>query len=84
MRDGLVVLSGPVNDQAVPPALWHWNDATGALTPLGTLTPPKGLPEDAKAETVLVLRDAPDKPLRLLILHDGAENGAPTEYRVRR
>ncbi|MDC7787086.1 DUF3616 domain-containing protein [Rhodoplanes sp. TEM] len=84
VRDGLIVLSGPVNDQAVPPALWHWNETTGALAPLGTLTPPKGLPEDAKAETVLVLRDAPDKPLHLLILYDGAENGFPTEYRVRR
>lgn len=84
VRDGLIVLSGPVNEQAVAPALWHWNDTTGALAPLGTLTPAKGLPEDAKAETVLVLRDTPKQPLRLLILYDGAENGAPTEYRVKR
>ncbi|WP_408093652.1 DUF3616 domain-containing protein [Rhodoplanes sp. SY1] len=84
VRDGLVVLSGPVNEQAVPPALWHWNEKTGALAPLGTLMPAKGLPADAKAETVLVLRDAPKQPLRVLILYDGAENGAPTEYRVKR
>ncbi|MFD2183605.1 DUF3616 domain-containing protein [Rhodoplanes azumiensis] len=84
VRDGLIVLTGPVNEQAVVPALWHWNDKSGALTPLGTLTPAKGLPEDAKAETVLVLQDAPKRPLRVLILYDGAENGAPTEYRVKR
>jgi hypothetical protein len=84
VNDGLVLLTGPVNDQAVTPALYHWNDKTGALTPLGTLTPSKSLPAGAKAETVLVLRDEPGKPLRLLILYDGAENGFPTEYKVKR
>lgn len=84
VHDGLVLLSGPVNDQAVTPALFHWNEKTGALTPLGALTPPKNLPAGAKAETVLVLRDTPDKPLRLLIMYDGAENGFPTEYKVKR
>jgi hypothetical protein len=84
VRDGLLLLTGPVNDQAVTPALLHWNDKTGALTPLGALLPPKNMPAGAKAETVLVLRDAPGKPLHLLIMYDGAENGFPTEYRVKR
>ncbi|NVO16085.1 MAG: DUF3616 domain-containing protein [Rhodoplanes sp.] len=84
VQDGLVLLTGPVNDQAVTPALWHWADKTGTLTPLGLLLPPQNLPAGAKAETVLVLHDAAGKPLRLLILYDGAENGFPTEYRVRR
>lgn len=84
VRDGLVLLTGPVNDQAVAPMLWHWTDKTGTLTSLGALLPPKNLPAGAKAETVLVLRDEAGKPLRLLIMYDGAENGFPTEYRVKR
>lgn len=84
VRGGILVLTGPVNDQPVAPALYLWRPRTGALRPLGPLAPPTGLPEGAKAETVLVLRDAPGEPLRVLIMYDGAENGAPTEYRVAR
>jgi hypothetical protein len=39
---------------------------------------------EAKAETLLVLRDQANEPWRVLILFDGPENGAPTEYLVPR
>jgi Protein of unknown function (DUF3616) len=80
--DGILVLSGPVNDQAVTPAIHHWNDKTGALRQLGDLQIPKDLAA-AKAETLLVLQEQP-AAWRLLVMFDGPENGAPTEYVVPR
>jgi hypothetical protein len=80
--DGILILSGPVNDQAVAPAIHHWNDKTGALRQLGDLQFPKDLTA-AKAETLLVLQEQP-AAWRLLVMFDGPENGAPTEYLVPR
>lgn len=84
VRGGLLVLRGSVNDQAVAPAIYHWNEKTGALTPLGDLQLPQTLPSGAKAETLLVLRDAKGEPWRVLLMFDGPENGAPTEYELAR
>jgi len=80
--DGILVLSGPVNEQAVAPAIHHWSEKTGALKPLGELQFPKDLGA-AKAETLLVLEEQP-AGWRLLVMFDGPENGAPTEYLVSR
>jgi uncharacterized protein DUF3616 len=82
--DGILVLSGPVNDQPVEPALFHWNEKTGALRKLGELQLPVRLRGRAKAEILLVLEDTTGQPWRVLVMFDGPENGAPTEYQVPR
>jgi hypothetical protein len=85
VRDGLLVLAGPLNEQKeVKPALFHWNEKSGALKRLGELKRPASLQGGAKAEIVLVLHDKPHEPLRVLVMFDGPENGAPTEYLVPR
>lgn len=73
---GLLVLSGPVNDQDTAPAVYQWNAASGALNKLGELgrTPP-----GAKAETLMVLEQQPQR-YRVLVLYDGPANGQPIEY----
>lgn len=80
---GLLILSGPVNDQDVIPAIFLWNDQTGDLKLVGELVIPAKLKE-AKAETLLILPDLTIEAYRALIMFDGAENGAPTEYLVPR
>jgi hypothetical protein len=73
---GLLVLSGSVNDQDIAPAVFHWNAASDALKKLGDLG---GTPPGAKAETILVLEQQPQR-IRVLVLHDGPANGQPLEY----
>ncbi len=80
VTNGLLVLSGPVNEQPVAPAVFHWEETSQTLTKLATLGK---LPADAKAETLLVLEEKPDS-YRVLVMFDGPENGRPTEYRIPR
>lgn len=84
VSDGLLVLSGPVNKQSVEPAIFHWDEKTGALRRLGELQLPTSLQGEAKGEILLVLHDKASEPLRVLVMFDGPENGAPTEYLVPR
>jgi uncharacterized protein DUF3616 len=85
VSDGLLVLSGPVNEQkSVEPAIFHWDEKTGTLKKLGELQLPTGLSGGAKAETLLVLHDRANEPWRVLVMFDGPANGAPTEYLVLR
>jgi hypothetical protein len=83
VRDGVLILTGPVNDQPVTPAVFLWNEKTGALNKLGALAIPEAYKKH-KAETLLVLRDERGKPYRVLVMFDGPENGGPTEYLVPR
>lgn len=83
VKDGILILTGPVNDQPVTPAIFFWNELTDELRPLGYLDIPEKL-EKAKAETLLILRDDANQPYRALIMFDGPEDGAPTEYEVPR
>jgi hypothetical protein len=83
VSDGLLVLTGPVNEQAVTPAIFHWNPDTGALRLLKELKIPD-MATEAKAETLLILKDADGEPWRALVMFDGPENGAPTEYLIPR
>jgi hypothetical protein len=83
VRDGVLILSGPVNDQPVIPAVFLWNEKTGALKRLGALAIPEAYRRH-KAETLLVLRDEKKKPYRVLVMFDGPANGGPTEYEVPR
>jgi hypothetical protein len=73
---GILVLAGAVNDQEIVPAVFLWNAASGALKKLGELG---GTPPGAKAETLLVLEQQPQR-IRVLVLHDGPANGEPMEY----
>ena len=84
MKGGLLVLSGPVNDQSVAPAVFHWSEKTMALKKLGELQLTASVKKGAKAEILLVLRDKPNEPWRVLIMFDGPANGQPTEYEVPR
>ncbi|MGB9369376.1 MAG: DUF3616 domain-containing protein [Xanthobacteraceae bacterium] len=83
VRDGVLILTGPVNDQPVTPAVFLWNQKTGALKKLGALAIPEEYKKH-KAETLLVLRDEKNKPYRVLVMFDGPENGGPTEYEIPR
>lgn len=83
VRDGVLILTGPVNDQPVTPAVFLWNEKLGSLKKLGTLAIPEDLRKH-KAETLLVLRDKKREAYRVLVVFDGPENGAPTEYEVPR
>ncbi len=49
-----------------------WNPASGALKKLGELG---ATPTGAKAETLLVLEQQPQR-YRVLVMHDGSANGA--------
>ena len=83
VRDGVLILTGPVNDQPVTPAVFLWNENTGALKKLGALAIPEQYRKH-KAETLLVLRDEKREPYRVLVMFDGPANGGPTEYEVPR
>jgi len=78
---GLLILSGPVNDQKVTPAVRLWNPATQKL---GQPTELVVADKKAKAETLLILNDDAGQPWRALVMFDGPENGAPTEYLIPR
>jgi hypothetical protein len=94
VEDGLLILAGRSLDsdpdpQAPPgcrsqtsiPAqtvwLWSGRDADAPRL-LGTLP---GVDRSDKAETLLVLEEN-DSFYRVLVLFDGPDNGAPTEFRI--
>jgi hypothetical protein len=80
VADGLLVLSGPEDDEPGQAGVHHFDPRTQAVTLLGTLA---GLPKKAKPEALLVLsEDAPE--YQVLVLSDGVPNGAPLEYKVRK
>ena len=83
VRDGILILTGPVNDQPVTPAVFLWNEKTGALRKLGDLAIPEAHKKH-KAETFLVLRDERGRSYRVLVMFDGLANGGPTEYEISR
>lgn len=79
VETGLLILSGPVNNDALAPLIWHWNPESGALELLGQVS---DLPEDIKAETILVLPDSDAARHRLLLFFEGDKNGRPAECSV--
>ncbi|WP_441237176.1 DUF3616 domain-containing protein [Bradyrhizobium sp. 930_D9_N1_4] len=78
---GLLLLTGPVNEQQITPAIVLYDPKTGKL---GTSHPIKVADATAKAETLLLLSDTAGEPWRVLVMFDGPENGAPTQYTVPR
>jgi len=82
VKNGLLILSGPVNDQTdAAPAVFLWTDGDEPIK-LGELQLPEV--KELKAETLLVLQDADDAALRVLVMFDGSDNGLPTEYVLKR
>ncbi|UPT93612.1 DUF3616 domain-containing protein [Bradyrhizobium barranii subsp. apii] len=78
---GLLLLTGPVNEQQIAPAVVFYDTSSGKLGPSHTLSVADST---AKAETLLVLSDVSGEPWRVLVMFDGPENGAPTQYVVPR
>lgn len=78
-KDGLLVLSGPTGDVDGAYEVFWWNREEPP-TKLATL-PPSLTGADRKAEAILPLDESP-AGLRILILYDGAKEGAPTEITI--
>ena len=75
---GLLILSGPVNEEDVKPAIFHWNPENGKIDRLAAVETPAG----AKAETLLVLNDTANDSFRVLLIFEGPANGAPIECQI--
>lgn len=90
-RDGLLVLAGSVGEESAPIRAYYWDgkDQTPGsdvkVTPaqkLGTIPPP---PNDgsAKAEGLVLLGETATH-WDVLAIYDGAKDGAPTRFRLRK
>jgi Protein of unknown function (DUF3616) len=81
VRDGLLILAGPVKEPDSPHyAIYRWDPASDALKKLQDLE----MPEDgAKAETLLVLEES-DTGYRVLVMYDSIADGGPREYELKR
>jgi hypothetical protein len=80
VKNGLLILSGPEDDELGQAALFHLDPDQDRLTPLGKIS---GLPAEAKPEGLLVLEDS-DQRYRVLVVSDGVKNGVPTEYEIKK
>jgi len=83
VNDGLLILTGHVNEGDIAPEIFFWNLETKHPTVLGELPVIPG----KKAETVLVIDEkSSDNKInyRVLVLYDGLQNGNPTEYELER
>ena len=79
VKSGLLILSGPVTDEQVVPAVHFWNPADKTIRKLVEL---RGLPAERKAETLVALDpDETGDPNfhRVLLIFEGPENGDPVE-----
>lgn len=76
--DGLLILSGPMDDIAGDAAIYHFEPSSRVLRRLGTLP---NLTDKAKPEGLLVLQETATS-YDVLVLSDSADNGAPAEFSV--
>lgn len=74
-KEGLLILSGPAGDSDGTYEIFWWNRQS-APAKLFTLSPHPTEP-DNKAEAILPLDESPSG-LRILVLYDGAKEGAPS------
>ena len=87
LRNGrMLILSGPTDEKAdVPYKLWLLEKpVSGKAQDLDVTitTPTKGKDgKRAKAETVTVLDETPDR-LKVLVLFDNIDEGEPTQYDI--
>ena len=87
---GILLLAGPVGDEAVSHELYYWDGNDGVpgtdnphptrLIPLGTMPSPAGQPQ-AKPEGIAVTSED-DSAWELILIYDGPAGGAPTMFRV--
>ncbi len=83
VRGGMLVLSGPVNDQKIPYRVSFWRQNTGTLEQLAELDPK----HDGKAESIMVIGTTTTKKSVVydaLIMFDGEEDGRPTRITLKR
>ena len=76
VNNGLLILSGPEDDDPGQAALFHFDPEQDRLKL-------SGLPAEAKPEGLLVLEDS-DQRYRVLLVSDGVKNGAPAEYDIKK
>ncbi len=89
VSDGFLILAGPVGDEQVSYQLLHWNGKdcltgsgrkeSGKLQLLTEITPPEG----GKAEGLALLSETA-QAYEVLIVFDGARNGAPVRHTIHR
>ena len=90
VRDGFLVLAGPVGDGPGSFQVYHWDGLDclpgtretgrpGRVNLLGEVSPDGG----PKAEALAVLAET-DAGYEVLVVFDGEPNGGPTRYRVTR
>lgn len=89
VSDGFLILAGPVGNELVSYQLLHWNGKDcitgenlpekGKLQLLTEITPPDG----GKAEGLALISETA-KTYELIMVFDGAKNGAPRHYTIKR
>ena len=79
VRDGFLFIAGPSSstEAAHGFTLHYWPDPDGKAASIGDIPSAKG----KKAEGLVVLGETDDS-VDVLVLYDGAENGAPTPIRI--
>jgi hypothetical protein len=81
-RGGMLVLAGPAGDKAERYDVFWWDGASEDVRHLAEITEAAGATARHKPEAILPL-DRAGKKLRVLILSDGEEEGAPRAIRIR-
>lgn len=79
--DGLLVLAGPTGDEAGPYAVYWWSAANEKTHFLADITEETHASKKEKPEAILPLEQG-SSGLRVLILSDGGEEGAPRAITV--
>ena len=76
---GLLVLSGPGDDDPGKAAIYYYDDGKGTVVfALGQIPDPA---DGGKPEALLLLEETPTR-YRVLVLSDSAKNGEPTEFLI--
>jgi hypothetical protein len=75
---GLLVLSGPEDDDPGKAAIHYYDDGKGTVDSLGQIPDPA---DGGKPEALLLLEETPTR-YRVLVLSDSAKNGEPTEFLI--
>jgi len=77
VETGILILAGPPSDAAGTNSLFHWDIVNNVLRHLADFADPT----DRRAESLTVLSEDPEF-FRVLVMFDGVQNGAPTQYHV--
>lgn len=88
VKDGFLVLSGPVGDAPEPGHLFFWDGKDGVIGKDREVKAPRKLGRvpgkaGAKAEGLAILEETKDQ-FKVLIVYDSAKNGDPTVFSVKK